>query len=163
MTEKTSHRRTWTLELDRKITPTNMNGWTWPLISVIFTLSGWSSYCFYLIFWFRSFSTVHDRRCHTILVMFARLMFVGVIFSVIFKFFVHIHSVMSIRSNDLPSLKVFLKNSHNFFVKSWTFESVRTWSFMSTLSQFASVCLNNKQTPKKKKTSNDDIARNGRP
>ena len=30
LTKKNSHRQTGTLELDRKITPTNMNGWTWP-------------------------------------------------------------------------------------------------------------------------------------
>ena len=32
-------------------------------------------------------------------------MFVGVIFSVMYKFFGQIHSVMLIRSNDLPSKK----------------------------------------------------------
>ena len=56
----------------------------------------------YYLFW--SYSTVHVHRCHTILVMFKRLMFVGVIFSVMFKFFRHIHLVMLNRSNDLPSI-----------------------------------------------------------
>ena len=53
---------------------------------------------------FRSYSTVHVCRCHTISVMFKRLMFISVIFLVIFKYFGHIHSVMLIRSNDLHLL-----------------------------------------------------------
>ena len=30
MTKKRSYRQTWLMEVDRKITPTYMNGWTWP-------------------------------------------------------------------------------------------------------------------------------------
>ena len=40
-----------------------------------------------LIFWFRSYSTINVRHCHTFSVMFKRLMFASVIFLVMHKFF----------------------------------------------------------------------------
>ena len=104
------------MELDRNITPRNMNGWTllcrsttisvvamwmWvtrvarePMLSytrwleiwykyklsVTFTSTGWSSYWYDLDFLIRSYSTVH-------------VSIVGVIFSVMYKFFGHVDSV----------------------------------------------------------------------
>ena len=41
-------------------------------------------------------------------------MFVGVIFSVMFKFFGHIHSVMLNWSNDLPSILGYIALIGNF-------------------------------------------------
>ena len=49
---------------------------------------------FTLMFLIRSYSPSTVRRCHTFSVMFQWLMFVSVIFSVTYKFFVHIHSVI---------------------------------------------------------------------
>ena len=57
--------------------------------------------------------------------MFKRLMFVGVIFSVMFKFFGHIHSVMLNRSNDLPS-SIFFKPS--LVLKLMIFLTKEDWS-----------------------------------
>ena len=82
--QKRSHRQTWTMELDQKITPTNMNGWTWPkypwkwpkFISALNSLGRRTWTVEYdqnngrlndriYIFWFQSYSTVHVCRCHT--------------------------------------------------------------------------------------------------
>ena len=57
MTEKRSHRQTWPMEVDRKITPTNMNGWTWPNFGHIHPLM------FVVVIHFRSSSIVHVCRC----------------------------------------------------------------------------------------------------
>ena len=81
MTEKRSHRQTWMMELDRKITPTTMNGWTWPkypwkwpkFLSALNSLGRWTWTVEYdRNNWFWSYSTVHVRSCHTFSVKFQR-------------------------------------------------------------------------------------------
>ena len=61
---------------------------------------------FNLLFLIRSYSLVIVRRCRTFSVMFQWLMFVGVIFLVMCKFFGHIHLVILNRSNEYSSNKV---------------------------------------------------------
>ena len=60
MTEKRSHRQTWPMEVDRKITPTNMNGWTWPKYPYFGHIH---PLMFVVVIHFRSSSIVHVCRC----------------------------------------------------------------------------------------------------
>ena len=113
-------------------------------ISVNFTITGWPSLWFYfilfyfiLLFLIRSYSSNIVRRCRTFSVMFQWLMFVGVIISVMYKFFDHIHSVILNRSNENSSKWIVpLKKSDFRFLKNqWAMKKV-----------FRNVCNKDHQT-----------------
>ena len=75
---------------------------------------------------FRSYSTLHVRHCHTISVIFKRLMFVGVIFSVICDLqifrsysFGHVESVKwsTLNYNFMKTKKIYMISLIFFFRK----------------------------------------------
>ena len=114
------------LEYDRIIfTPTSANIRTWPKNDTHedYLLIFWSNSQlkvgslsdFNLLFLIRSYSPVIVHRCGTFLVMFQWLMFVGVIFLVMYKFFGNIHLVILNRSNEYSSF-LFVKIIFIFYL-----------------------------------------------
>ena len=108
----------WTLEHDRKMTPTNISRWTWPKNRWIWPKKyKWKfiqfrSYShlevhprsdFILLFLIWSYLPVNVCRCRTFSVMFQWCMFVGVTFLFMYKFFGYIHSVILNWSNEYSS------------------------------------------------------------
>ena len=103
---KNSHGQTWKLELDRKITPTNLNcrkwpkyGWIWAFVLKRRTWTG-EYYRNKLISVIFTCSVLCSGNIYYIFGQVQQVMFVGVNFLVMFKFFGHIHSVILNWSSD---------------------------------------------------------------
>ena len=92
---KKSHRQTVTLQHDQKFTPTNINLWTWPEY-------GW--------IWPKL------KNMNYILGQVGRIMIVGVNFSVMFKIFGHIHSVILNRSSEHSSFQAKFSKKFNLTI-----------------------------------------------
>ena len=104
------------------IRTTNLNRWIWPKL-IKKSINSWRwrtctveddrKKLVVLIIWFLFFdSVIFNRSCSLLSYFFGQVpsfMFVGLIFSVMYKFFGRIHSVMLIRTNDCSSrISIFL-------------------------------------------------------
>ena len=144
MTEKNSHWQTWTLEHDRKMTSTNINRCTWPKNRMKMTekyrwkkfikttnLIGW--------IWPKKFNSViftpyRSSFSH----IFGHVsMFVDVIFSVMYKFFGHIYSVILNRSQEYFSIWLLLLQN----LVDWIEPRINVTSFSNIKQQYWRLLL----------------------